>query len=48
MRVFKPTYTKSIPENAKILTPKKGNFKDKKVARFTDNKGKTILFDGWK
>jgi len=41
MRVFKPTYTKPLPEGAKVFVCKRGKHKDKKFAKFNDAKGHT-------
>ncbi len=38
MRIFKPTYSKSLPEGAKVFVCKRGKDEGKKFARFKDSK----------
>jgi integrase len=41
MRVFKPTYSKPLPEGARISTCKRGQDRGKQFAKFKDAKGHT-------
>lgn len=41
MRIHKPTYSKALPEGAKIFTRKTGQHKGKQYAKFKDSKGHT-------
>ena len=41
MRIFKPTYSKSLPEDAKTFICKQGSDKGKMFAKFKDSKGHT-------
>lgn len=41
MRIYKPTYSKALPEGAKIFTHKTGKDKGKRFAKFKDKKGCT-------
>ena len=42
MRIFKPSYTKPLPEKAKTFACKSGKDKGKKLAKFKDSKGHTM------
>lgn len=42
MRIFKPTYSKPLPEGAKTFVCKRGKDEGKQFARFKDAKGHTI------
>lgn len=42
MRIYKPTYSKELPEGAKIFTHKIGKDKGKRFAKFKNKKGYTV------
>lgn len=42
MRIYKPTYSKELPEGAKIFTHKTGKDKGKRFAKFKDKRGHTV------
>lgn len=42
MRVFKPSYSKPLPEGAKVFTCKQGRDAGKQFAKFKDARGRTV------
>ncbi|TKJ38948.1 MAG: hypothetical protein CEE38_04430 [Planctomycetes bacterium B3_Pla] len=40
MRVYKPTYSKPLPERAKVFTCKRGRYEGKQYAKFKDSRGR--------